>query len=87
VFTLLTVKKVSLVILDGFYGMEGEGPVQGSPVESKLCIASTDPVKADSVGAKTMGLEPDEIGYLVRCLKSFKSHFGNLKYCNITHAF
>ncbi len=30
-----------------------------------MILASTDPVKADSVGVKTMGLEPEEIGYLV----------------------
>jgi uncharacterized protein (DUF362 family) len=53
-----------LVVLDGFVCMEGNGPVDGSPVAMKTCIASTDPVKADGIGARLIGFEPEEIGYL-----------------------
>ncbi len=53
-----------LVVLDGFICMEGDGPVDGAPVEMMTAIASTDPVKADGVGARLIGMEPEEIGYL-----------------------
>jgi uncharacterized protein (DUF362 family) len=53
-----------LVVLDGFVCMEGDGPVDGSPVVMKTCIASADPLKADGLGARLIGFEPEEIGYL-----------------------
>lgn len=53
-----------LVILDGFVCMEGDGPVDGTAVDMKAAIASVDPVKADGVGARLIGFEPEEVGYL-----------------------
>ena len=53
-----------LVVLDGFVCMEGDGPVDGTPVYLKAAVASTDPVKADGVAARLIGFEPEEIGYL-----------------------
>ena len=53
-----------LVVLDGFVCMEGDGPIDGSPVHLKTAIASADPVKADDLAARLIGLEPEEIGYL-----------------------
>ena len=44
--------------------MDGRGPVDGYPVRMNLAIASTDAVKADGMGARVMGLEPEDIGYL-----------------------
>ncbi len=53
-----------LVVLDGLYGMDGRGPVDGYPVRMNLAIASTDAIKADGVGARVMGLNPEDVGYL-----------------------
>lgn len=53
-----------LVVLDAFYCMDGNGPVDGFPVKLEAAIASTDPLKADGVGARLMGIEPENIGYL-----------------------
>lgn len=53
-----------LVVLDGFVCMEGDGPIDGTPVHLKTAIASTDPIKADGVAARLIGFEPEEIGYL-----------------------
>ncbi len=55
---------VHLAILDGYTAMEGCGPTQGTPVNLRLAVASTDFIAADSVGARIMGFEPAEIGYL-----------------------
>ncbi len=53
-----------LVVLDGYVCMEGDGPVDGNAVKMKTAIASADPVKADGIGARLIGFEPEEIGYL-----------------------
>lgn len=53
-----------LVVLDGFVCMEGDGPVDGTAVDMRVAIASVDPVKADGIGARLIGFEPDDIGYL-----------------------
>ncbi|MFA5259816.1 MAG: DUF362 domain-containing protein [Candidatus Omnitrophota bacterium] len=58
------VTRPDLVILDGFSCMDGNGPVDGFPVNLKVAVSSTDPLKADGVGARLMGLEPGNIGYL-----------------------
>ena len=56
-----------LSIIDGFQGMEGKGPINGDPVDLGVAIAGTDFVATDTVAAKIMGHEPEEIGYLVYC--------------------
>lgn len=53
-----------LVILDGLVCMEGDGPVDGTSVNMGVAIASVDPVKADGIGARLIGFEPEDIGYL-----------------------
>jgi uncharacterized protein (DUF362 family) len=55
---------VHLAVLDGFTGMEGRGPTEGKPVNLRLAVASTDFIAADSIGARLMGFDPEEIGYL-----------------------
>jgi uncharacterized protein (DUF362 family) len=54
-------------VIDGFEGMEGEGPLRGTPVASRLAIASTDFVAADRIGVECMGVNPAWPGYLQYC--------------------
>jgi uncharacterized protein (DUF362 family) len=54
-------------IIDGFEGMEGNGPSSGTPVPSRVAIASTDYIAADRVGLECMGMNPDWVGYLRYC--------------------
>ncbi len=56
-----------LAVLDGIVGMEGNGPVGGTPKEGKIALASTDWVAADRVGVELMGVNYDEIKYLQFC--------------------
>lgn len=56
-----------LSVIDGFIGMEGAGPISGDPVEMGVAITSTDFLAADTVGAKIMGFDIDQIGYLHYC--------------------
>ena len=53
-----------LVVLDGFFCMDGNGPVDGFPVNLEAAVSSTDALKADGVGARLMGLRPEDVGYL-----------------------
>ena len=56
--------KKTLVILDGRIAMEGDGPIDGEPVELDLLIFADDPVAADCIGAKIMGIEPVEVEHI-----------------------
>ncbi len=54
----------SLSVIDGFEGMEGNGPIGGTRVDHRVCVVSTDYLAADTVGANLMGIDPGDIGYL-----------------------
>jgi uncharacterized protein (DUF362 family) len=54
-------------VIDGFDGMEGNGPNDGTLVPSRLAIASTDYIAADRVGIAAMGIDPSWVGYLSFC--------------------
>jgi uncharacterized protein (DUF362 family) len=54
----------SLSVIDGYTGMEGDGPLAGQPVDHKVCVASLDYLAADCVGATLMGVNPMDMGYL-----------------------
>ena len=54
----------SLTVIDGFQGMEGNGPIRGTAVDHRVCVVSTDYLAADCVGASLMGIDPANIGYL-----------------------
>jgi uncharacterized protein (DUF362 family) len=54
-------------VIDGYDGMEGNGPNDGVLVPSRLAIASTDYIAADRVGIAAMGIDPSWVGYLGFC--------------------
>lgn len=54
----------SLSVIDGFVGMEREGPVKGDAVNLGVAVASVDYVSADTIMATIMGYDPSDIGYL-----------------------
>jgi uncharacterized protein (DUF362 family) len=53
-------------IVDGIIGMEGNGPIQGSPKPSGVLILGDDPVAVDATCARVMGLVPERIDYLAK---------------------
>ena len=53
-----------LAVLDGVVGMEGDGPVWGTPIEQGVVLASADPLAADRLGVELMGIDYSEIKYL-----------------------
>ena len=64
----ITAKKLSTnwgaALIDGFEGMEGNGPSSGTPVPMHVAIASPDFLAADRVALETMGIPPHAVGYL-----------------------
>jgi uncharacterized protein (DUF362 family) len=59
-----TVLKPALTVIDGFVGMEGRGPVNGTPVKMDLIIAGTDVVATDATAARIMGFDPTQIKHI-----------------------
>ncbi|MFC1691957.1 DUF362 domain-containing protein [Candidatus Latescibacterota bacterium] len=56
-----------LAVLDGVVGMEGNGPVRGTPIEHGVALASTDWLAADRLAVELMGHDYSELKYLVWC--------------------
>jgi hypothetical protein len=56
-----------LAVIDGYEGMEGNGPTLGTPIDHRVCIASRDWLAADRVGIELMGIDFSRIGYLNHC--------------------
>ena len=54
-------------VVDGYEGMEGDGPGSGTPVPHRVAIASTDYIAADRVGVEAMGVNANWMGYLQYC--------------------
>ncbi len=56
-----------LAVIDGFEGMEGNGPNDGTPVDHRVCVAGLDWLATDRVGIELMGIEFANVGYLNFC--------------------
>ena len=56
-----------LSVIDGYEGMEGEGPVGGTPVQHRVCVVSPDWLAADRVAVELMGIDFRNVGYLTFC--------------------
>ncbi len=56
--------KPALIVIDGFVGLEGKGPVNGTPVKMDAIIAGIDPVATDYTAARVMGFDPERIGQI-----------------------
>ena len=56
-----------LAVIDGFEGMEGNGPNDGTPVDHRVCVAGLDWLAADRVGIELMGIDFANVGYMNFC--------------------
>jgi len=70
----------SMALIDGLYGMEGKGPIKGSPVFHGFAIASEDVVLTDSLATYIMGFEVDQVPYLTF---AYKEGLGNNRWQNV----
>jgi len=59
-----------LAFIDGYEGMEGDGPNNGTPVDHRVCVAGFDWLSVDRVGIELMGIDPAKVGYLTFCAEA-----------------
>ena len=58
-----------LTVIDGIVGLQGDGPVDGYPIDSGVMLASADRIAADVVGLQVMGFQLSQVGYLWYCMQ------------------
>jgi uncharacterized protein (DUF362 family) len=51
-------------VVDGIVGMEGNGPIQGTPKPAGVLVAGRDLVAVDATCCRIMGIDPARIDYL-----------------------
>lgn len=69
-FTLAKLLFPDLAVIDGYEGMEGNGPTLGTAVAHRICIASPDWLAADRTGIELMGIDFANVGYLNYCAQA-----------------
>lgn len=77
---LLKAINPSMSLIDGLYGMEGKGPIKGSPVFHGFSIASEDVVLADALTTYIMGFDVDDIPYISQ---AYQDGLGNNRWQNV----
>ncbi len=56
-----------MAVIDGWQGMEGDGPGSGDAVDWRVALAGTDALAVDALTAHLMGFDPQRVGYLQYC--------------------
>ena len=74
IIDLTATVRPQLAISDGIVGMEGDGPIMGSPRTVGVIAMGTDPVAVDATCARLIGLDPQKIEYLATA----SSFLGNI---------
>ncbi len=59
------VLKPNLIVIDGTIAMEGDGPIAGTPVGLNLVMGGTDAVAVDTICARIMDIDPEEVAPIV----------------------
>jgi uncharacterized protein (DUF362 family) len=54
----------TFAIVDGVVGMEGNGPIQGTPKPVGVLVMGRDLVAVDSTCCRIMGIDPEKVEYL-----------------------
>lgn len=69
-FLLARQLRPDLAVIDGYDGLEGNGPVGGTAVDHRVCVVSPDWLAADRVAVELMGIDFAKIGYLNYCAQA-----------------
>jgi uncharacterized protein (DUF362 family) len=56
-----------LAVIDGYDGMEGNGPINGKAVDHRVCVVGSDWLAADRLAVELMGVDFANVGYLNFC--------------------
>lgn len=58
--------KPQFAIVDGIVGMEGDGPIMGTPKQVGVLVMGRNPAAVDATCCRIMGIDPNKISYLSR---------------------
>lgn len=64
ILDIVSAVRPHLAIVDGIVGMEGDGPVMGTPKDAGLVVIGENLPAVDATSCRLMGLAPERIGYL-----------------------
>jgi uncharacterized protein (DUF362 family) len=64
----------TFALVDGIVGMEGNGPIQGTPKKAGALVAGSDLVAVDATCCRLMRIDPFQIGYLRLASRSQAAH-------------
>jgi uncharacterized protein (DUF362 family) len=64
-----------LALVDGIVGMEGDGPLNGTPKALGALVMGCDPLAVDATCCRLMQLDPEKVAYLVL---GHRRHLGRL---------
>jgi len=64
IFELNRIFRNTFAIVDGVVGMEGNGPIQGTPKPAGVLVMGSDLVAVDSTCCRIMGIDPEKVNYL-----------------------
>ncbi len=70
-----------LAIVDAIVGMEGNGPIQGTPRRTGALLFGADPVAVDATAARLMMIDPEKVPSIANAGR----FLGNLEEERITH--
>ena len=69
-FALSQRLRPDLSVLDGYAGMQGNGPTGGTEVAHRIAVVSPDWLAADRVTVELMGIDFAKVGYLNYCARA-----------------
>lgn len=64
IFELSRIFRRSFAIVDGIVGMEGNGPIQGTPKAAGVLVMGSDLPAVDATCCRIMGIDPSRVEYL-----------------------
>ncbi len=80
IFAIYPQIRPDFTVIDGIEGMEGNGPISGTPTDHRIALAGEDAVAVDSLCCKMMGIALEDVGYLGYL---DASGYGNINYDKI----
>jgi uncharacterized protein (DUF362 family) len=69
----------AFAIVDGVIGMEGNGPIQGTPKPAGVLVMGRDLVAVDATCARVMGIDPEKMDYLRLAADLGHVHIGRIE--------
>lgn len=67
IFLVARTVRPNFTVIDGLEGMEGNGPIDGTPVKHGVALAGSDVIAVDRIGVELMGVDIADVGYLNYC--------------------